>query len=66
MLSVIPDKGLAYAQVSSEYIPPLFFVLAAASIIYHGCRNQDQEQDPRGTRHSVVTGHIPGLGLQPV
>lgn len=63
MLSVIPDKGLSDAQASSEYIPPLVFVLAAASVFYHRRRNLDQEQKPCGKRHSVITGHVPGLGL---
>ena len=36
--------------VSSKYIHPLFFVLAAASIIYHWCRNLDQEQEPCGQK----------------
>lgn len=65
MLSVVPDKRLAYAQGSSEYTHLLVFVLAAtASIVYYCCRNLDQEREPCSQRQSVMAGHVPGLRLQ--
>lgn len=46
--------------ISSEYIHPLVFVLAGASVIYHWWGNMDQEQDPCCQR---MAGHISGLRL---
>lgn len=46
--------------ISSKYIHPLVFGLAAPPVVYHWCRNIDWEQDPWSQR---MAGHIPGLRL---
>lgn len=52
-------KGLLML-ISSEYIHLLVFVHGAGSIIYHWCRNKDQEQDLCSQR---MAGHAPGIWL---